>query len=97
MAHILLITVAYLVLVAAFLSGLLRVFGASFKITDALLAALLASLISLIPTVGPAISVLGIALVVYWRCTEISLVLVLVASGVSRLAAGILVAKLLMN
>lgn len=95
MAHILLVTVAYLVLVAAFLSGLLRVFGASFKFTDALLAALLASLISLIPTVGPAISVLGIAAVVYWRCSEISLFFVLLASALARFAAGVLVLKLL--
>jgi hypothetical protein len=93
MAHIFLTTVLYTVLVAAFLSALLKLFGTEFAFRDAVLAAVVASLLSLIPTVGGAISVIGIIAVVYWRATEVSIPVLLLASALSRLISGALLYK----
>jgi hypothetical protein len=94
MHNILLISILSIVLVAGFLFGILKLFGGRLELTDALIAAFIACLLSLIPTYGPGISVIGILIVVYWRGSDISIPMVLVASFLARIFAGVIIYKL---
>ena len=95
MFDIVVVVLVYVILVAGFLSALLKLFDPSFTFIDALLAAGLAGVISFIPNVGPNVAVIGVLLVVYWRTADVSVVTVLFTSFVSHLAAGLIVYQLL--
>lgn len=84
---------AYVVLVAAFLCGLVKMFDQTFTFADALLAAALAGALSFIPTIGSGISVFGVLAVVYWRSVDVSIVTVMVLSFLAHFAAALVVYK----
>lgn len=94
MPGIILIPVFSIALLSVFLYGFLKLFGGRLDFRDALLAALFSSLLSLIPTYGPGISVIGILIVVFWRGDGMSIPMVLFSSLLARISAGLIIYKL---
>ena len=62
------------------------IFRAQFKMTDVVLAAVVAGLLSLVPTVGSVVSMLALVLILHWRCGASLFPDIVLSVAIARLA-----------
>jgi hypothetical protein len=81
----LLVAAVYAVVGTAVVSLVLSIWGEPYKLLDIVIASTGAALLSLIPTIGGPLSLLGMLGLLYWRCST-NLAAIAASVALARLA-----------